>query len=282
MTVKTPVASFRERHHATIWSVLWPVRAWFTKFPIHRGKGLLFKYVILPSLPPEPASFPYCLPHGETLDLSYREDLGTQVLFHGKYEDREIAELCKYIPQDGTVFDVGANIGLSALEFSRAAGPGGRVIAFEPHLGTAARLRTNLDRNDAANVEIVQSAVGAAPGTITFNESADATLSSARVIPRNLVRSFDVPLTTVDLAWAEAGKPLVAVLKIDVEGGELAVLQGAGEVLGRDHPAILLEAWGAKQLDPIHALLTAAGYAQHQPDGFEPRNYLYLASSAQV
>ena len=254
---------------------------WFSTFPIHRGKGLLLKYLILPALPPEPASFAYRLPHGETIDLRYREDLGTSVLFHGGYEDREIAELCKYIPQAGTVLDVGANIGLSALEFSRTAGPGGRVIAFEPHPDTAARLRANLDRNGAANVEIVQSAVGSAPGTITFNESADATLSSASVIPRNLVRSFDVPLTTVDIVWAAAGEPFVSVLKIDVEGGELAVLQGASEVMGRDHPAILLEAWGAQQLDPIHALLIAAGYSQHQPDGFEPRNYLYLATSAQ-
>lgn len=273
MPVKT---SFRERHHGLIWTLLWPVRAWFSGFPVHRGKGLLFRHVILPALPPEPASFAYRLPHGETVDLRYREDLGTLVLFHGGYEDREIAELCKYIPTGGTVLDVGANIGLSAIEFARTAGAGGKVIAFEPHPDTAARLRGNLDRNGIGNVEIVQSAVGAAPGTVTFNESADATLSSATLVPRNLVRSFDVPLTTIDLTWAASGKPLVSALKIDVEGGELAVLQGATELLARDHPVILLEAWGADQLDPIHALLTAAGYERRQPAGFEPRNYLYL------
>lgn len=268
--------SFRERHHGLIWKLLWPVRAWFSGFPVHRGKGLLFRHVILPALPPEPASFAYRLPHGETVDLRYREDLGTLVLFHGGYEDREIAELCKYIPAGGTVIDVGANIGLSAIEFARTAGAGGKVIAFEPHPDTAARLRGNLDRNGIGNVEIVQSAVGAAPGTVTFNESADATLSSATLVPRNLVRSFDVALTTVDLTWAAAGKPQVSALKIDVEGGELAVLQGATELLARDHPVILLEAWGADQLDPIHALLTATGYERRQPAGFEPRNYLYL------
>ncbi len=281
MQAKPPALSFRERHHDAIWSLLWPVRTWFTRFPIHRGKGLLMRHIILPALPPEPASFPYRMPHGETVDLRYREDLGTLVLFHGGYEDREIAELCKYIPKGGTVLDVGANIGLSALEFARTAGDAGQVIAFEPHPDTAARLRTNLERNGASNVRIVQSAVGAAYGTITFNESADATLSSATLIPTNLVRSFEVPLTTVDLAWADAGKPAVSAFKIDVEGGELAVLQGASELLARDHPAILLEAWGAEQLDPIHALLGAAGYTQHQPEGFEPRNYLYLAPTAQ-
>ncbi|MFM5895311.1 MAG: FkbM family methyltransferase [Novosphingobium sp.] len=269
-------ASFRERHHDLIWSLLWPIRAWFTSFPIHRGKGVLFRHVILPALPPEPASFTYCLPHGETVDLRYREDLGTQVLFHGGYEDREIGELCKYVPEGGTVLDVGANIGLSAIEFARSAGAGGKVIAFEPHPDTAARLRANLERNGIGNVEIIQSAVGAAAGTVTFNESADATLSSATVVPRNLMRSFEVPLTTVDIAWAAAGKPRVSALKIDVEGGELAVLQGATELLARDHPAILLEAWGAAQLDPIQKLLTTAGYERRQPAGFEPRNYLYL------
>ena len=209
----------------------------------------------------------------------YREDLGGQVLFTGGYEDREAAALSGHVPLGGTAFDVGANIGLTALEFARAAGPTGTVFAFEPHPATAARLRGNLARNGVNNVTVIEAAVGATPGQITFHESAHSTLSSASVIPRDLVRSFDVPVTTVDIAWTKAGKPQVAALKIDVEGGELKVLQGARELLARDRPAVLLEAWGAEQLDPIHALLTAAGYAKHQPEGFEPRNYLYLASS---
>ena len=259
--------------------MLWPVRTWFSHFPIHRGKGLLIRHVIEPALPPKPATFNYKLPHGETIQLYFREDLGRQVLFTGGYEEREIAELCKYILAGGTVFDVGANIGLSALEFARSAGPQGRVFAFEPHPDTAARLRDNLAQNAITSTTIIQAAVGAAAGQVTFHESAHPTLSSASVIPPDLVRSFDVPVTTVDIAWAEAGKPVVCALKIDVEGGELEVLQGARELLQRDHPAVLLEAWGAAQLDPIHALLIAAGYAQHQPAGFEPRNYLYLVAA---
>ena len=272
----TPTAGFRERHHRAIWAALWPVRIWFTHFPIHRGKGLLYRRVIQPALPPQPCSFTYTLPHGETVQLMYREDLGSQVMFTGGYEDHEAAELSMHVPLGGTVFDVGANIGLSALEFSRAAGPSGKVMAFEPHPDTAARLRGNLAQNSANNVTIIQAAVGAKPGKVTFHESAHATLSSASVIPRDLVRSFEVPVTTVDIVWDEAGKPVVSALKIDVEGGELEVLRGARELLARDHPAVLLEAWGDEQLRPIDALLVDAGYTQHQPDGFEPRNYLYL------
>ncbi|HVR91841.1 MAG TPA: FkbM family methyltransferase [Novosphingobium sp.] len=274
----TAAPDFRERHHRAIWLLLWPVRAWFMHFPVHRGKGLLYRHVILPALPPKPASFAYHLRSGETLHLFYREDLGTKVLFDGPYEDREIAALCEQVVPGSTVFDVGANIGLSALEFARATGSSGKVIAFEPHPDTATRLAVNLRENGVDNVEIVQSAVGAAPGSVTFHESAQPTLSSASVIPPDFVRSFEVPVTTVDLAWAQAGCPQVSAFKIDVEGGELAVLHGAAELLAQQSPAILLEAWGPAQLEPIDALLVAAGYARYQPEGFEPRNYLFLKS----
>jgi FkbM family methyltransferase len=275
MTQEPP--GFRLRHHRTIWAALWPIRWYFTRFPIHRGKGLLLRRVILPLLPPKPASFPYQLASGEAVQLFYREDLGNQVLFHGGYEDREIAALCALVGPGTAVLDVGANIGLSALELARATGPKGKVIAFEPQPDTAARLKANLDANGAGNVEIVTAAVGAASGSVTFHESAQPTLSSASVVPPELVRSFEVPITTLDTVWLQAGSPRVSALKIDVEGGELAVLDGATKLLSSEHPAILLEAWGAAQRAPIDALLEAAGYRRTQPEGFEPRNYLYLA-----
>lgn len=270
-------ADIRERHHSSIWAMLWPVRMWFQHFPVHRGKGLLLRWLILPALPPKPASFAYRLPGGEGVRLFYREDLGTKVLFEGQYEDREVAALCALIEPGTTVFDVGANIGLSALEFARTAGS---VIAFEPHPDTAARLAANLASNAVRNVGIVQAAVGSAPGTVTFHESASPTLSSASVIPPDLVRSFEVPVTTVDGEWLDAGRPRVSALKVDVEGGELDVLRGASALLASERPAILLEAWGAAQLDPIDTLLVAAGYRRTQPEGFEPRNYLFLHAGA--
>lgn len=267
--------TFRERQHRLVWTLLWPVRMWFRHFPIDRGKGLIYRKIILPALPPRPASFPYRLRDGQAVELHYREDLGTKVLLGGSYEDREAAELCGYVRPGTWAFDVGANIGLTALEFAPIAG---RVLAFEPNPPTAERLERNLAANGIGNVTILRCAVGAAPGTVTFHESAQATLSSASMIPPELVRSFEVPVTTLDAEWIAAGRPEVSALKIDVEGGELDVLRGAGELLAAQRPAILLEAWGKDQLDPIDALLTEAGYRRHQPEGFEPRNYLYLTT----
>lgn len=276
-----PQPTFRERYHRLIWALLWPVRAWFVHAPIHRGKGVLLRQIILPALPPRPASFSYRLPSGDRVELIWREDLGTKVLLGGAYEDREIAALCAEVIPGTTVLDVGANIGLSALDLARAAGTKGRVIAFEPHPETADRLRTNLAANQAGTVTVVETAVGAKPGRITFHESAQPTLSSATVIPPDHVRSFEVPVSTLDAEWIAAGRPKVSALKIDVEGGEFDALRGAGELLAAERPAILLEAWGEQQLGPIDALLTEAGYRRHQPEGFEPRNWLYLPESAE-
>lgn len=116
--------------------------------------------------------------------------------------------------------------------------------------------------------------MGAEVGTITFHESRSSMLSSATIIPPGFVRSFDVPLVSLDHAWKEAGCPEVSALKIDCEGGELNVLRGAGDLLSAQHPAILLEAWTEGELAPMTALLEGFGYRKLQPKGYEGRNYL--------
>lgn len=230
---------------------------------------------MVPLLPPRPAAFDHRLPGGSHVSLFYREELGTIVLFDGDYEAAETAEVCRRVRLGTTVFDVGANIGLETLELAAAAGPGGRVIAFEPHPKTAARLAQNLAANGIDNVEIEQRAVADRSGTIILHEAAEATRHSATIRPDNWRRSFEVPVTTLDQLWSARGRPTVGAIKIDVEGGEFAVLRGASELIARDSPPILLEAWGSEQLDPIVRLLTGHGYSRLQPRGFEARNHLF-------
>jgi FkbM family methyltransferase len=275
-----PTPGFRERHRALIWALLWPVRMWFSHSPLHRGKGAILRRVILPALPPPPATFDYRFGDNLTVPLFYREGLGMIVLTKGSYETAEIRALCNHAAEGSTAFDVGANIGLSALELSRSVGSGGKVIAFEPHPGTAARLAANIRANAAESIHVEQVAVSEQSGTIVFHESAEPTFSSATVVPRHVVRSFEVPVTTLDEVWRRYGTPVVSVVKVDVEGGELQVLRGAQALLQRDQPAILLEAWGDEQLHPIEALLSRFGYRRTQPAGFEERNFLFVKADA--
>ncbi len=273
---KLPSGSFRERFHPQIWAALYPARLWFTKSPIRKGKGALYRYVLRPALPPEPASFVHTLGNGSDIELGYRNELGFKMLLYTDYEDADLKEACRHIEPGGTVLDVGGNIGVPAMYFAKAVGPEGRVLSFEPNAATAERYRANMVRNGFPNAEVKVTAVGSEVGDITFHESASSMLSSATVVPPNHSRSYTVPLTTLDEEWGAMGEPRVDLVKLDCEGGELAVLQGADRLLDACAPVVLLEAWTAQELAPMTALLRGKGYTKTQPEGFAHRNYLFV------
>lgn len=128
------------------------------------------------------------------------------------------------------VVDVGANIGNTALAAASRVGASGRVVAFEPHPRTHAFLLENVALNGARQVEVHNAAVGAKAGTVKFTSlSAD---DINRVLgPGEADSGLTVPVRTLDEALAAL--PRIDLLKIDVEGYERSVLEGASAVLGR-------------------------------------------------
>jgi FkbM family methyltransferase len=125
---------------------------------------------------------------------------------------------------DGVILDVGANIGLAAAWFSREY-PGRPIHCFEPLEENAAMARRNCP---TAVVNTV--AVGREPGHVELNVDRDAVMAST--IPwERAVSSRRLEVVTLD-AYAESnGIDRVAFLKIDTEGMELDVLDGARDVL---------------------------------------------------
>ena len=241
-----------------------------------RGRGVLIRNILLPSLPPTPARFIYHLPHGSTVEVQYRESFGTEMLIHGRYEAAEIAAVCAEVRPGTTAIDVGANMGLYTLELAAALGPAGQCVSFEPNPGTAERLRGNLARNGIGNVDVRGEAVGAIDGSVTLNISADDALSSITLAPRDQSGSVMVRLTRLDTVWRELRSPEVSVVKIDVEGGEYDVLLGSDALLTAQHPAILTEAWTGKDMKQLSDHLASYGYVATQPVGFETRNVLFV------
>ena len=130
--------------------------------------------------------------------------------------------LAEAIPADGRVVEGGAHLGFVTVHEARATGPGGRVFVFEPNGGRAGRLRENLLANGVGDrVEIVPKALGARGGERRFfvRERRRAASTSRPATP---IRSR----STSSAQTRSSIKAPVDVVKLDVEGAELAALRG--------------------------------------------------------
>jgi FkbM family methyltransferase len=135
-------------------------------------------------------------------------------------------ELFKEYCQAGdTAVDVGANVGEVSVILSQRAGAAGHVYAFEPNPRIYRYLLGNLALNHCGNVTAANVAVGAAAGTVRMSDNKHDDMN--RVVDAGAI---EVPCTTLDAAVPERA---IALLKIDVEGSELRVLEGASSLLAR-------------------------------------------------
>jgi FkbM family methyltransferase len=161
-------------------------------------------------------------------------------LVTGTYEPTEMRVLTALLEGADTFLDVGANIGWYSLH-AAAMYPGLRVVAVEPVPHTHAELRRNVELNDAA-VELVEAGLSDAPGEIQIYVTTTLTGAASAAPSRDYPGQEPVTcaMTTLD-ALADELDLRLDVVKADVEGGELKVLQGGMATIERDRPAIMLE-----------------------------------------
>lgn len=145
-----------------------------------------------------------------------------------------------YLRSGMTVFDVGANVGELTLLFSRFAGSGGAVHAFEPSAGAFKRLETVCVAAGRRNVVLNNLALADKKGFIRLHVYPDDFLSFNSQAARPLkdygvniepVGIEEISATTVDDYCAEHKIGQIDLLKIDVEGAELQVMRGAETLL---------------------------------------------------
>lgn len=164
------------------------------------------------------------------VDPRYRHRLG-------QHYDAPVAGYIRKRLRPGAIcMDVGANVGVYVLQFSRWAGRNGRVIAFEPNPAAATILRRHVAWNNSdAPVAIVEAAAGASAGSADLFVAAEDGMSRLgepnALIARDAV-PVRVPVVTVD-DYCESERVVPDWLFIDVEGFELAVLRGARRTIER-------------------------------------------------
>jgi FkbM family methyltransferase len=187
-----------------------------------------------------------------SLLLAYRWIHGSGVLsrpwgrrvFEGAYfryksvlEAGDIQPMRALVKPGDWIIDVGANIGFFTRAFGQWVSSGGRVIAIEPE---AANYRSLVDRLDrlglATAVDAVQAVAAETDGTLRLSVNRYHP-ADHRIAPEGI----EVRAITLDRLLAERGWPRVALVKVDVQGAEWRVLEGARETLRRFRPALFME-----------------------------------------
>ena len=185
---------------------------------------------------------PWILSRGSMTDVSnalYRAALHSMGVdnFEPKQRDEQsfLRKLAGRLPPDPVIFDVGANVGQYA-RMVRKAMPGGRIFSFEP--GPAAFERLKVAKIGGAFVPI-QAALGAIDGeTVLFDFKEQTGSPHASLIPGVIeefrgadAQEIKVAIVTLDAFARHRSIDKIDLLKIDVEGAELRVLQGAREMI---------------------------------------------------
>lgn len=193
-----------------------------------------------------------------------------RAILRRQFENAERQFVERYLEAGMTVLDIGAHHGFYSLLASKKVGDNGRVVAFEPSPRERKRLVRHLSLNACSNVLVEETALGETEGQADFflvanKETGCNSLRQPQT--KHPTRRVQVQVKRLDeyLRTAQIGR--VDFIKLDVEGAELSVLRGAGEVLkSRPRPILLCEvqdlrtgAWGYPAMEIIK-FLAERGY----------------------
>lgn len=182
----------------------------------------------------------------------------------GSFEADLQRALFHAIPKGGVFYDVGANAGFYSLLATRRAA---RIVAFEPDTRARALLLRHIALNHLGDqVAVEPVAVNHRVGDFPFDERENAAISSLAGVKGSLLREAPDPIathlvhtTTLDVAAFGGGHAPPDIVKIDVEGAEALVLQGASRLLAERRPTFFIELHGPAD-DDVRAILRDAGY----------------------
>ncbi len=180
-----------------------------------------------------------------------------------KFDPALLSVSSRLVSKDDIVWDIGANMGLFAFAAARLAGPNGRIIAVEPDCHMTELMHRSESQRPAndAPLTILPTAVSNNVGIATYHianrsRSSNFLEGTGHSQTGGIRESRTVMMVTLD--WMLGHFPAPDVLKIDVEGAELAVLSGASQVFGY-HPKIVCEV-AEESSEAVADLLHGAGF----------------------
>ena len=160
------------------------------------------------------------------------KDVGHKALaFCGFYELELTSQITKIAKKGGMLVDVGANYGYFSCLWA-ASNPENRVISFEASPRNVSHLRENIDRNHLEDrVDVYEIALGKESGNLPFSFMSDEQTGWGGLSLKDEMNTINVSVITLDEFWSNSADLTIDVLKIDTEGADTWVLEGASQLL---------------------------------------------------
>lgn len=191
--------------------------------------------------------------------IIYRNDniISQCIVLFGEYCHAEIGIMSRYLDKDSLYVDIGTNIGYHAKGVNHEVGC--NVIGFEPHPSHFCVAAYNCQ---GKNILLYHTALGNKTGTIDLKDFDHEKVSNYGDITTNVEDDdevISVPLKKLDTFNLDK----CTLMKIDVEGAELGVLQGAVKTIKKHRPVIFYEAMDAEVWQACHNFLDTRDYKQY-------------------
>jgi FkbM family methyltransferase len=197
----------------------------------------------------------YLEPHNtiysHVLYINPDDEIGREIIRKGIY-DKSCIEILKSILKQissAVVLDIGANIGNHAISISAECM---EIHAFEPDADIISILRQNINANNINNIIVNETGLSDSDRYSDFYVNMDGNIGASTLDSNTKGRNFKktrVHLTTGDSYINENSVANIDLLKIDVEGHEMQVLDGFREAISKFRPIILMEWSSAKTIE---------------------------------
>ena len=163
---------------------------------------------------------------------------GARIIFSGP---AVFPTALKFLPSGGVGLDIGANLGEWSVPMAKAAGASGCVLCFEPNPNIAEALAKTLRVNNLPHARVLRTALSARASAAQLIIETANTGRSRLGVPAAGQQGVTVQTQRLDDVVGAEGLERVDLIKIDVEGHERDVIEGARETLRRFRPAVILE-----------------------------------------
>jgi FkbM family methyltransferase len=161
------------------------------------------------------------------------------------FDEPALQVLYNFVQPGMHIIDIGANIGATTLNLAKKVGTKGKVFSFEPSPYNYQKALHNISLNNFPNIKLINQGLGNEKTTACLYNVNRSNRGMQRLLSeKSEISSYektDVEIDTLDRSLQLFEIPMPSLIKIDVEGYELKVLQGGWETIKKNKPALFIE-----------------------------------------